>query len=88
MSRFLTVVASDEDLLSQLGLQLSGRGQLEPGVRVRAVGAGWAEAGEVVDAQHATHVPEIKGIKKGTSVGIFSRCIHSNVKLIRTCACS
>ena len=50
------VVTCDDHLLPELGVLLSGGGQLEPGVGVIAVLASWAEAGQIVDAEHAPHV--------------------------------
>lgn len=51
-----TVVTCDDHLLSELGVLLCWGGQLEPGVGVVAVLARWAEAGQIVDAEHAPHV--------------------------------
>ena len=51
-----TVVTSDDHLLPELGVLFSGGGQLEPGMGVIAVLANWAEACQIVDAEHTPHV--------------------------------
>ena len=56
MSNLPAIVTCDDHLLPELGVLLCGGGQLEPGVGVVAFLAGRAEAGQVVDAEHAPHV--------------------------------
>ena len=56
MPDLAAVVTCDDHLLPELGVLLSGGGQLEPGVGVIAILASWAEAGQVVDTEHAPHL--------------------------------
>ncbi len=50
-------MTGNDDLLAESGVDLVGRGQLEPRVCVGALGSGGAEAGEVIEAEHPAHVP-------------------------------